>query len=558
MVWRPEDAEGNEAGKIKYRIVPYLRGTGLDLGCGPWPVWPHCIGVDNFDEWTSVDNWHPDVIADVTKLTVFADNSMDFVFSSHLLEHLEDPARVLREWWRVLKPGGHLVLYLPHKGFYPNIGEEGSNPDHHHDFLPNDILDFMTQFAAFDAVVNEDRNEGAEYSFLQVYKKLSGKRIQYSYTKPRPPKKLLLIRYGGIGDMIQAASILPALKEQGWHITMNTTPAGQNLLRHDPHIDDWWIQDRDQVPNVELSAYWTALSQEFDRTINLSESVEGTLLAIPGRRTHVMPKHARHMMMDVNYQDFVHALADAPMPSRQKFYPSRSERQKAAAWRKKHLGSAGLILWALAGSSVHKVWPWLDKAIDVILSQTEAHIMFVGDPKCQILELAVLQTIAKNRMQIGYDQSDAMGSDGIIKILTKNFWSRPRIHCMSGRQDIRDTLTFALGADIVVGPETGVLNAVALEESVRKVVMLSHSTHENLTKHWTNTVALAAAVPCYPCHRLHYDAEFCPRDDETGASLCAAAIKPSEIVTCIAETLDGQASGRTFGPEIRTLAGAGA
>jgi ubiquinone/menaquinone biosynthesis C-methylase UbiE len=53
---------------------------------------------------------------------------MDFVYSAHLLEHVQDFESALREWWRVIKPGGYLVLYLPHKKFYPNIGVPGSNP----------------------------------------------------------------------------------------------------------------------------------------------------------------------------------------------------------------------------------------------------------------------------------------------------------------------------------------------------------------------------------------------------------------------------------------------
>jgi SAM-dependent methyltransferase len=43
-----------------------------------------------------------------------ADGSLDFVFSSHTLEHLDRPWDALSEWIRVLKPGGVLFLYLPH------------------------------------------------------------------------------------------------------------------------------------------------------------------------------------------------------------------------------------------------------------------------------------------------------------------------------------------------------------------------------------------------------------------------------------------------------------
>jgi len=43
----------------------------------------------------------------------FADNSFDRLIATHVLEHISDPHRVLREWVRVLKPGGILSLLLP-------------------------------------------------------------------------------------------------------------------------------------------------------------------------------------------------------------------------------------------------------------------------------------------------------------------------------------------------------------------------------------------------------------------------------------------------------------
>ena len=49
-------------------------------------------------------------------ISEFADSSLDYVFSSHTLEHLEDWEQALDEWSRKLRPGGHLFLYLPHPG----------------------------------------------------------------------------------------------------------------------------------------------------------------------------------------------------------------------------------------------------------------------------------------------------------------------------------------------------------------------------------------------------------------------------------------------------------
>ena len=43
----------------------------------------------------------------------FADQSFDVVVASHVLEHLANAPEVLRDWWRVLRPGGALLLGLP-------------------------------------------------------------------------------------------------------------------------------------------------------------------------------------------------------------------------------------------------------------------------------------------------------------------------------------------------------------------------------------------------------------------------------------------------------------
>ena len=52
-------------------------------------------------------------ICEATSLAGLADGSFDFVLSSHCLEHLANPLAALREWHRVTREGGHLLLLVP-------------------------------------------------------------------------------------------------------------------------------------------------------------------------------------------------------------------------------------------------------------------------------------------------------------------------------------------------------------------------------------------------------------------------------------------------------------
>jgi predicted SAM-dependent methyltransferase len=129
MTWKASDPQCNESAKIKWEIVQYTRGLGVDLGCGPEKLYQHWIGIDNKkDESLFGIPIRSDIgIDSAERLAFFANGALDFVFSSHLLEHIE-PERVtgaLREWMRILKLKGYLVLYLPDEDQYPKCGTYG-------------------------------------------------------------------------------------------------------------------------------------------------------------------------------------------------------------------------------------------------------------------------------------------------------------------------------------------------------------------------------------------------------------------------------------------------
>ena len=75
---------------------------------------------------------------DATLMEGVKPQSYDFVYASHILEHLPDPITALRSWWRILKPGGYLIVAVPHRDLYEKKTDLPSrwNKDHKHFFLP--------------------------------------------------------------------------------------------------------------------------------------------------------------------------------------------------------------------------------------------------------------------------------------------------------------------------------------------------------------------------------------------------------------------------------------
>lgn len=84
----------------------YLSGRLIDIGAGADLVAPHAERFD-LDE------------GDANVVTRFRPaGAYDAVHSSHCLEHMHDPSSALAEWWALLKPGGHLVVVVPHEDLY--------------------------------------------------------------------------------------------------------------------------------------------------------------------------------------------------------------------------------------------------------------------------------------------------------------------------------------------------------------------------------------------------------------------------------------------------------
>lgn len=95
-------------------VRKYLRGKGVDIGGKPDPL---ILYKELFPLIESVKTWDLED-GDAQLMAGVADDSFDFVFSSHCLEHMRDPLEALQSWMRIVKPGGYIVFAIPEEDLY--------------------------------------------------------------------------------------------------------------------------------------------------------------------------------------------------------------------------------------------------------------------------------------------------------------------------------------------------------------------------------------------------------------------------------------------------------
>jgi len=126
-----------------------LSGKGIDIGSGPDPITPEARAFDVQD-------------GDANVITQYVHDQFDFVYSSHCLEHMNNPRSALREWWQLVKPGGHLFFIVPDEDLY----EQGVFPSR-----------FNRDHKATFTICKAHSWSPASYNVLDLARELPGGRL---------------------------------------------------------------------------------------------------------------------------------------------------------------------------------------------------------------------------------------------------------------------------------------------------------------------------------------------------------------------------------------------
>jgi predicted SAM-dependent methyltransferase len=165
--------EASKAMKRRFHsgnFFKYFSGKGIDIGAGPDCVdkYKNVFGFESAYNWDLKDG-------DGQILASVADNTFDFLHSSHSLEHMVDPRVAVFNWVRVVKPGGYLIITVPEQIMYEKgLWPSQYNNDHKwsfttgHEKMPRSInvLEFFNKLTGVE-VIKIEKLEDFYYPTLE-------------------------------------------------------------------------------------------------------------------------------------------------------------------------------------------------------------------------------------------------------------------------------------------------------------------------------------------------------------------------------------------------------
>lgn len=173
----------SETSKHRDETIPYCQGNGIDIGSGGDPIVPWAVSFDlprseylhyhSNDEPAHAIHWGGDAAS-----LPFKDGVCDFVYSSHVIEDFLDWHPYLREWARVIKPGGHLVIMLPDKKRWNAAIRNGQPPNcaHRHESYAGELSTYVGEglpLAGFEIICDKLTDKAPhDYNILAIFRKL--------------------------------------------------------------------------------------------------------------------------------------------------------------------------------------------------------------------------------------------------------------------------------------------------------------------------------------------------------------------------------------------------
>lgn len=97
----------------------------------------------------------------------FLDNSVDLIVSSHALEHIHNTDQTLREWVRVIKPGGFIACIMPDKRYFLHTGGNiHARDDAPNEMEPEELREKLLSINGIEIILFDTRKNNFDFEFV--------------------------------------------------------------------------------------------------------------------------------------------------------------------------------------------------------------------------------------------------------------------------------------------------------------------------------------------------------------------------------------------------------
>ncbi len=337
----------------------------------------------------------------------------------------------------------------------------------------------------------------------------------------RPPRRVLIILLGAIGDVVRALPLLGRMR-RGWpeaHIAWAVEPKSQSILERHPWLDELIVFDRRRAPWSIAPFLGKIRRGRFDLVLDLQRHLKSGLISLVSRApdrigfaaantkewnhwfsTRRIAPQPRMRLKLAQYQAFADALDLPETPIEFGLQLGGDEAARALA----HLeGLPRPLLGVILGSS----WPsriYFPEAVaaairDLTAANGAAPLtpILIGGPEDAALGAAVMREL------------DGVGARDL-----------------TGRTGLRDLIAIFGECAAAFGPDCGPMHIAAAAGC--PIVSLWGSTAPERSAPWGNAhLAMRGEIPCHPCYLRE-----CPIGRE-----CMRRIAPAGVAAMVRRAL---------------------
>jgi len=291
-------------------------------------------------------------------------------------------------------------------------------------------------------------------------------------------KRAIIVRGGrGIGDLLFTTPIPQLLHREGYQVDVAVWPQNRAAYLHNPYVAEMV-----RYPQGREETAWEVWVEELERTYGLVASlaftVERAFLHKTDGQFGEIPSlvERRAQAVGKNYYDETVRAAGFTLKEGEHFRPEiylslQEEEILAEFAAEKAARGDKVVLWNFNGSTRNK--------------QIVHGFRYLK---------AVLAQVPESRHYIVSD----------VHFATSAMPADERIVHVGGQWNLRTALVMTRAADLVVGPESALVNAAGAWETP-KIILYSHSAPENLGHHFANHYPIVPACDCSPCYLIPTD-----------------------------------------------------